>query len=180
MKEGKKKFQEDFNIEIERDDKGGHQEIYQNKIPPIFNISNPKKRLYQLRRIKEWIKEDRLGKKVRDSWADEWINLIESEIAKAIKEKYKSNSLSIDDIYSNILNANEGILAGKMAFFQFIQNEGNFRIKPDAFNKADEIYRSLKNQHFYKDFKSFESSQSQFFEKPNAQATIGKILKRLK
>ncbi|MTI88046.1 MAG: hypothetical protein FH748_08770 [Balneolaceae bacterium] len=101
MTKDKKKFNAELSFEggIERDDRGTLQEQYQKKIPAIFDIADPKKRLFRLRKIKGWIIQDRDKNQVRSSWANEWINLIDLEISKANKENVSGIIKTPKDLY---------------------------------------------------------------------------------
>lgn len=95
--------------------------------------------------------------------------LYEFDIKKLFKE------IDQDAVYLEIINAGEGIRAGKIALVQYVKEQFNCRTEEIAFNQADEIYRRIRKSPLYKDFDSYEPSKSS----ANLE-DVHKILNRVK
>jgi len=86
-KSDKQQFIDSIKGGVEHDPRGTRQEKYQKRLNEIFDLRDPIRRLVLLRKVKKWIVEDRKNDMIRNGWANEWLEVVNSEITKANKEK---------------------------------------------------------------------------------------------
>lgn len=85
------------------------------------------------------------------------------------------NEIDQDTLYLEILNAKEGVKAGKIALVQYVKEQFDCKTEPKAFDKANEIHQRVRGKYLYKDFKGYEPSKSSVNMKD-----VYKILNRVK
>ncbi|MDZ7660052.1 hypothetical protein [Fodinibius sp.] len=101
--------------------------------------------------------------------------------SEKVSNEAKNSELSEEERYKIILNAPEGIKAGKMAFMHYLKrNNEKVRTWGDALNIANEFYLKYKGKKLYKSENSFFVSHSTFQKTEDGQHKLNKILNRVK